>query len=218
MVDSFEIDIFEQDSSDFAGTGALRKGIADCRYHLDVLTDDFAFQGSTEHDLHGFLTNPFFDKTNARVAFGPSTSATGDECVNELNRLANYPSERSKAIFEPDAFLTSPRIRNWLTSTRLGTASDKTIGGFFTDNSPSIRKIEAAAKLQGTAPGGANYDYMVFFKRNADTARIVMPQAFGMLPIQRAGFVDTVYAYRRYGGVDTRTPMTAIVAIVRWNG
>lgn len=198
IVDAFDVDQFEQDSSGFAGSNTLGRKSRAARNLLVQRMNRLIWYGSEEHGLYGVMNYPWLSKLVSSVAYDGSDSA--DDVIADLNKWADYASNSSNAVFSPNRMVTSPRVRNYLMSKPRSATTDTTIGRFFLDNNnPGITQIDSAWELQGTGPGGT--DAILFYRDDVESLAYVPVGGMSMLPVQREGFTDTVYMYQSFGGV-----------------
>jgi hypothetical protein len=198
IVDAFDIDMFEQNSSNFAGSNVLGRKSRAARNLIVQRQNRLIWYGSDIHGLYGVLNYPWLPKAVSAVPYDGSAAA--DDVIADLNKWADYPSNSSNAVFSPTRMVTSPRVRNYLMSTPRSATTDTSIGKWFlANNNPDITQIDSAWELQGTGPGGT--DVILFYRDDTESLAYVPVGGMSMLPVQREGFTDTVYMYQSFGGV-----------------
>lgn len=197
VVDGFDLDLFEAQSSEFAGSAALSRLGRAARNAIAQEINRLIWYGNDAAGLRGVLNYPYLPKVAASVAFDGSAAA--DDVIAELNRWANYPTSQSSAVFAPTRCVTSPRVRDWLMTKPRSASTDTSIGEYFTGRNAYIKAIDAAWECQGVGPGGT--DAILFYRDTVESVAVNLIGGFSMLPTQRAGFVDTVHCYQSFGGV-----------------
>lgn len=200
-VTSFVYSLFEQLSSAFANSGLVSELLRAARDIIQEFANQKTWYGDDTNGIYGVLNYPWLPKKVVAVAF--DGSADPDDVIAELNALANFPQENSKATYRPTALVVSTRVYNYLMNTPRGSVNDTTIGEFWLrTNSCGIKSIEQAWELQGVGPGGT--DGVLFYRADRLGISNVIPQGFTTLPVQTLGFEDTTFAYMSHGGVIMR--------------
>lgn len=199
IVTSFELDIFTQQSSDYAGSQLYARHLRASRRAIEEKINRIAWYGAPEARLQGVLTYKWLAKSLSAFEYHRRTTATTLQIHDDLHAAANYPSEQSKSVFAPNAMVTSPRVRNFLMTTRLSVDNDKTIGQAFLETNAHITSIEEAWECQGVGPT-SDHDAILFYRRDVESVSLIMPQPYTTLPVQREGFSDIVFAFSDFGG------------------
>lgn len=194
---SWATDVFERQSSDFAGTQLEAELMRTAR---DVMTEHLnhvTWHGDDANDIWGVFNYPWLDKVVSGVPL--TASSTPAEILAELSRLANHAKNNSSSVFEPDTIALAVPLYTYLSSTPFGTVNDTTILEFFRKANPHIKNIVQAWELNGAGPGGA--DGALFYRRDRHGIANVVPQAFTTLPAQAFNFESITYAYMSHGGL-----------------
>lgn len=211
IVTSFNYSLFEQLSTAFANIALVAELLRTARDIIMEFANRVFWYGDTSVKLYGILNYPWLPVKVVSTPFDGSADA--DDVLGEINAVANFPKEESKATMSPNTFVTSPRARNYLMTTPRGATTDTTIGEFWLrTNGLGITKIEEAWELQGAGPGGT--DGMLFYRRDRLGVCLVVPQGFTTLPVQSLGFEDTTFAYMSVGGAIMRDVGNNILAWV----
>jgi hypothetical protein len=211
-VTSFGLDIFEQQSANFANFAAAAELLRVARDLMLQFMSDMTWYGSEEHGLYGVLNYPWLLKKVLGDALGDGTSLTPKQINAMLHAVANYPSEVSGSTFKPNAMVTTERIHNYLFNTPRSDTSDTSIGEFFLRTSKYISSIEIAPELQGVGPGGT--DGILAYRKDRMGISNVIPSSFTTLPLQSMGFEQTTYCYSSHGGVIMRNVANNMLAWV----
>jgi hypothetical protein len=210
-VNSFAIDLFERLSSQFANFAEAAEKLRVARDVMMEFANIKTWYGDDLNGIYGVLNYPWLPKLVVATPFVSASAA--DDILAELNSIVNFPEEQSKATFAPNTVVTSPRVRNFLSNTRIAGAVDNTLMKFWLEtNSQGITSIEAARELQGVGPGGT--DGFLAYRRDRLGIVNVIPQAFTTLPVQSQGFEDMTFAYMSHGGVIMRDVGNNVLAWV----
>lgn len=199
IVSSFELDLFTRQSSDFASSQLYARHLRAVRRAIEEKINRIAWYGAPEANLQGVLTYKWLAKSISAFEYRRGTTATTLQIHDDLHAAANYPSETSKSVFAPNAMVTSPRVRNFLMTTRLSVDNDKSIGQAFLETNAHITSIEEAWECQGVGPT-SDHDAILFYRRDPESCALVMPQPFTTLPVQTEGYSDIVHAFATFGG------------------
>jgi hypothetical protein len=210
-VTSIATNVFELLSSNYANLGDVERKMRSARRAMDAFINRMTWFGSKADDIYGVLTYPWLPKKIVATAF--VAGADPDDVLAELNALVNYPTERSKSVFAPNRLVVSPRIRNFLMNTRIGTVSEMTIGKFFLENNEHISQIESAWELEACGPNGE--DGILVYNDSEDGVANVIPQGLTPLPQQSFGFDNITFMYASHGGVIMRDVGNNILGFVQ---
>lgn len=200
-VTAFGYSIFDQFSADFANVAMLQDHMTVARDAILEFINWKTWYGDTSNGIYGIVNYPYLAKKVIATAFDGSASA--DDVLEELNRLANWPQEQSKGRLKPNAVVTSDRVRNYLMTTPRASGSDETIGSYFLKtNTLGIKQILAAWELAGAGPSST--DGILFFRADARGIDNVVPALFTALPVQADGYDQLTYCFAAHGGVVMR--------------
>lgn len=200
-VTAFGYNVFEQAASGFANTAMVQDHMRAARDVLLQFLNRKTWFGDSTNGIYGIINYPYLDKKSIATAF--DGSASPDDVIEELNRLANWPMEQSKGTYRPTAVVMSPRVRNYLMTTPRASGSDETIGSFWLKtNTLGITSILSAWELTGAGPSGT--DGILFFAADAYGIDNVVPSLFSTLPVQSMGFDDMTFCFAAHGGVVMR--------------
>lgn len=201
-VTAFGYTVFEQFSANFANVSMTQDHMRAARDVILQFMNRKTWFGDTANGIYGILNYPYLDKKVIATAF--DGSASPDDVLEELNRLANWPMEQSKGQYKPTAVVTSHRVRNYLMTTPRASGSDETIGSYWLKtNTLGITQILAAWEMVNAGPGGTT-DGILFFAADAYGVDNVVPALFSTLPVQSMGYEDLTFCFAAHGGVVMR--------------
>ena len=197
LVTSFGWDIFEAMSSDFAGSNYVRDGLDQCNRTLLEFSNALIWEGSAAHACYGVLNFPRLPRIYSSTAFDGTASA--DDVVAALNRALWYSRLSSAGTLDHDSVAMGERVYKFLSTTRMGTVSDKTILQYWQDTS-GVRVIQRVRELDGAGRNGRSCIF--FYSANTQGGvSVALGQDFTMLPPQMTGFSNRVFCYMRFGGL-----------------
>jgi hypothetical protein len=203
-VAAYEIDLFEQQSSDYAKTQLLMRLARGCRDAIMRLTNKFTWHGSEENGIYGVLNYPWLAKKVATTVFNSAASA--DDVIAEIVSAWNYPAETSDGVYKPNAVAISRHVWNYLATKRMGTTSSGTIETAIDYLKRTLAgfggRIEICDELNGAGPGGTHGVLMYRDDSYGVENVIVAPPT--PLPMQAIGFANTTHMYGSHGGVVMR--------------
>lgn len=210
IITGFELDMFELQASNFAGTNIRAKFQRAARRAMDEFLNEKVWLGSDEDDVYGILTYPFVPKTSSSVTISDATAA--EDILAELIRLAQLQFINSKEVFSPDTLALPTRQYEYIKSTQINTAGPtQTILEAFLRDNGHVNEVQSIPFLRSQGAGGT--DVALFFKRNdAMAAANVIPTQFTMLPAETNGFSIFVPCYMSHGGVRMWYPLNNLVA------
>ena len=209
--------MFEEQSSDFAGSGLVAELVRTMRDVVEEHANYRTWYGSDEDGLYGVFTYPYLRK---KIVLTPFTSAsTPRDILRELHRLVNFPYNSGRQTFAPDTLVTSPRIRSFLFETPMDLGTDTTIGEHFLRNNPRINSIEEAQECHDPGSNGApgmppGQDVILCYRRDRMGVVNVVPRPFTMLPGETQAFERKLFGYMSHGGVIMRDIGNNILGLV----
>lgn len=202
-VDSFGYSIFERFSGDAASFDLHGEDMMAAREILTQFVNRAFWFGAPQVGLHGALDYPWLPKKAIATPF--TFDSDPRDVLHELNRLASFPREKTKTVFNPDRIAMTTRLRNFLFETPWSplAADGKSIGEKFLSAHATITTIEEAWELEGIGPNGE--DGILVYQSGRNGVAIVTPGGpFNALPPQENGFDLEVFAYTACGGVIMR--------------
>lgn len=203
-----ELDIFELQASNFAGTQIRQELQTAAQFIMQEFLNEKTWFGDIENNITGVLNYPWLPKMALAQKFSTATSA--DDMLSALNAAANTAHAETSAIYGPDSMLVSPRMLRVLQTKRFPGADAARLADEFKAANPLIKNIDSAWELQGTGPGGT--DYIFFYRRDLRSVANVIPQTFTMLPLQTQNFSTLVPCYMSHGGIVQRDVLNNLLA------
>lgn len=196
----------------------VRKAMA-ARDVAERKLDDVIFNGDTAGTLVGLLglsnTNTYTIPNGAKgVATWFDTNGvatkTPDEVVQDMHKATNKIVTDSLNIERPDTMLLPLTSYDFISTTRMGFGSDRTILEFFLSTSPFIKQVVQSHK--GETAGVSSGRRMVVYKRDPMKLEVIIPQEFEQLPPQQEGFRLITHCHMRTGGVVLYYPKSVLYA------
>lgn len=197
-VTGFEYDLFEAQSSQYAGTGHTASHMRAAREVLMEFANWKIWLGDPQNKIYGVANYPWLQKAVSALTYD-STSAP-DQIIKDLNKWAKASYLRTKTVYKPNRVAVSPWIREYLMETPRSTTTDTTIGEFWCNtNSRGIKSIDEAWELDELAPEG--YGAMLFWNDSAMGLENMMVNPFSIIPLQLTGFAYKQYGYMSHAGI-----------------
>jgi len=212
-VDSFGYSIFERMSAQAASFDLHGEDMLAAREILTQFLNRAFWFGAPQVGLHGVLDYPWLPKKAIATVF--NTDSDPRDVLHELNRLASFPREKSRTVFQSDRMAMTPRLRNFLFETPWSplAADGLSIGEKFINAHASIKTIDEAWELEAVGPNGE--DGILVHQSGRNGIAIVTPGGpFNALPPQEEAFDLTVYAYAACGGVIMRNVGGNVLGLV----
>lgn len=201
IADSFGLTLFERQSASFANFAHEAELLRGARTIAMRYANRLIWDGSSVHKILGVLTYPWLPKRLIATPF--DGTADPDDVLGALNRLANYPSRTSDGTMRPDTVCWTEAVHNYLSNTRLGSFSDRTIlEHWFATNSLGIKKADIVWELRAKGPGST--DGILFYRKHKDSIANVLVQPFTTTPVQHSVMEDVTYCYMSIGGIIMR--------------
>ena len=200
LVTSVNVSIFDIASGNFAGRSRLQEDLRSARLIMDQTYNKLTWEGADGVLLPGIFNHPYLAKLEPATPFTSASSA--DDILAALNAIVNYPAEASGGTFQPTHVAMGINLHNFLTNTRVGSVSDKSIMTYWLENNSiglTAAKIVKARELDASGPGGTTG--LLAYRKDQMGLRHVLVRDFTPLPMQAAGFEQTVYCMMALGGV-----------------
>ena len=174
--------------------------------------DNVAWNGSTEHNLLGFLDHPNVPSyTVPNDGTGTSTlwsTKSASLIYRDLTNFAKETRTETKYVEMPEIILISSEHFDTLVETEFPAQTGKTILSFFLENqrmfAGGVRQVIPVPYLDGMGTG--NTGMMVSFRPRADKIRFHVPQDFMSLPPERQGLKYITPNMMRTGGIQLLKP------------
>ncbi len=160
---------------------------------LDQTANRLFWNGSPENQIYGVLNYPRLQRWSSAVAFDGTAAPT--DVAYEITTGFHYAENNSRGAMASNRMACSPRVANYLMSTRLNTVTGQTIGQFL-EETLNV-KIDKAQELAGIASG---VDGILFWNDATENMAVTMIQAPTFLPPVLEGIRTVNYAYSIIGG------------------
>lgn len=212
-VDSFGYSIFERMSATAASMDIHGEEMRTARDVLAQFVNRALWFGAPQVNLHGIVDYPWLPKKAIATDF--TFDSDPRDVLHELNRLANFPREKSKTTLQSDRMATTPRVRDFLFETPWSplAADGKSIGEKFVGAHARIKSIEEAWELEGVGPAGE--DGILVYQSGRNGVAVVLPGGpFNALPPQERAYDLEVFCYTGCGGVIMRNVGGNVLGLV----
>ena len=200
LVTSVNVSIFDIAAGDFAGRSRLQEDLRSARLIMDQTYNKLTWEGADGVLLPGIFNHPYLAKLEPATPFTSASSA--DDILAALNAIVNYPAEASGGAFMPTNVAMGIKLKNFLVNTRVGSADSKSIWTYWMENNTiglTPAKVVTARELDASGPGGTTG--LIAYRKDQMGLRHVLVRDFTPLPLQAAGFEQTVYCMMALGGV-----------------
>ena len=211
---SWETTIQDRDSAGFVGVDMEAENYLAGQQAVNAERNRLWWYGDADSGLYGVLTYPDMPRVISTLDF---ETASPDEILAELNRLAAYAMHSSRAVYRPTDVIFSDRVGTVLKRYR-ASGSDKTILQCFEEQNRQLT-VRFSHELDHVddyfAQLQANYSGILFYRsdRMGVTLADVLP--FTVLPQQAEALGWTSYAYSIIGGAVQRYSPSNLLAFVK---
>lgn len=187
----------------FAGVALdARLAMAARRAH-EYLLDQLVAFGLPSVGMPGFVNHP--SVALVTPATGTWSSATGEQMVADLNKLASAVVNGSKGVHAPDTIGLPTRLFEIAASKLMGSNYDRTALKVFLDQNPHVKNIESWIHLETAGASGGNR--IIAYERSSEVAEVEVPQPFEQFPVQADGLMFNIPCHSRSGGCVVHTPL-----------
>jgi hypothetical protein len=211
---SFGYNLQEVRASARANKRLPERKAAAARRVIEKKIDDILWSGDSTYGLLGLLNQPNANTcTLTADGTGGTTTwstKTPDQVVRDLHAIANTSVNLTNEIEIPDTLLLPLTSYQYISNTRMGDGSDKTIKQFFLETSEYIKRIETSIKLETAGSGSTKR--AVAYKNSNEKFEAVIPQEFETLDPERRGLEWVTMCHARCGGVLAYYPMSITYA------
>ena len=174
--------------------------------------DNVAWNGSSEHNLLGFINHPNVPSyTVPNDGTGTSTLWSTKDAAKIYRDLTNFAKETrtaTKYVELPEIILISAEHFDTLVETEYPASTGKTILSFFMENqrmfAGGVRQVIPVPYLSGKGSGGTGM--MLSFRPRTDKVRLHVPQDFMSLSPERVGLKYVTPNMMRTGGIQLLKP------------
>jgi hypothetical protein len=175
------------------------------RTQVEQAIDQWAILGNAQYGLPGLLSIPGATALGASTV-GVNTTwadkiAAGDVAAVQADLLAGVSTiiNNSKGTQAPDTLVLPIEQYILIFGTPRSDNSDTTIGSYFLQNNPSIRKVYWSQWLTGAASGGK--DVYCVFDGSRDRINTLIPMPYTQHAPQVLNLGYSVATETRFGGV-----------------
>jgi hypothetical protein len=211
---SFKYNLQEIRASARAGKRLEERKAKAARGAWERALDTVIWNGDSTHGLLGLLNQPSANTctlaSDGTGGLATWASKTPDQVVRDLNAMAFCGVNLTNEIEIPNTMLLPPTADQFISSTRMGDGSDKTIKEFFLGQNEYIKTIKTSIKLETAGSGSTRR--AVIYNPSPDKLECVVPQEYEMLDPERDGFSWKTICHARTGGVLAFYPMSITYA------
>ena len=177
--------------------------------------NDIAFNGRTDADLPGFLSNPNIPTVTVVNGAGGTpewTTKTPDEILFDVNDLFGDIFENTKMKERADTLLLPPQQWNYIASTPRASNSDTSILQYIVKNSPFIMSEDNIIPVNELVGAGtAGVDIMVAYTRRPDKLQLEIPGELQYFAPQEQGLEFVIPGMSSIAGVNVYYPLSAAI-------
>lgn len=176
------------------------------RSAIENKIENIAALGDASAKLYGIANNP--NVTLVTPITGSWATATADQIIADLHKLANSIVVTNKETFLPDTILLDIANYNLISTKRVSTTGDTgmTVLKSFLMTSPYIKQIIPWNKL-AKANALATGPRAICYKKDPEVLSLEIPQEFEQLPPQPKNLAFYVPVHARIGGVIVYYPI-----------
>lgn len=168
--------------------------------------NEIAYLGDAKIGLYGLLTYPTTPRIMSDIQI-TDTAVTNKIKLERLNAWARTP--RKLAEFEVNTVLMTEEDYGYLESTPRSDLSDVSLMEDFRKKNPTITYVGWCRQCEGAGVNGSNV--MIFYVKNPRNVVMHVPQEFEELPIDDRGHEIVVKCHERFGGVEMKQPLSAVI-------
>lgn len=176
--------------------------------------DTVAWLGDTKQGINGLLKYPgILSYTLLADGTGSSklwSTKTPDQIVRDIAGLLTAVNVATNSVEECDTLIMTRTAYNYLSFTRMGSGSDKTILTYVRENFPMLTKISWVNELVGIGAGST--DRIMAYKRDPDKLDFQLPVPFESFDPEKKGMVYKVMCHAETAGVIVYYPLSVVFA------
>ncbi len=194
--------------SAMAGAQLDQRRARAARRSVEQQIENIAALGNAKAGLNGFAKHGNVPLVTPDT--GTWSTATADQIIGDLNKLATSIVNTTKETFLPDTLALDITLYNLIATKRLSTTGDTNqtvLSGWLASN-PWIKNVATWNKL-ATADAAGTGPRIVCYKRDPEVLTLEIPQEFEQLPPQAKNLAFQVPTHARIGGVIFYYPMAA---------
>lgn len=176
------------------------------RRSIETQIDNIGALGNAAAGLRGFAKHPNIPLVTPD--FGSWATATADEIIADLNKLATSIVNTCKETFLPDTLAMDISRYNIISTRRISTTGDThtTVLEAWLRSNPWVKSVGTWNKL-ATADAAGTGPRLVCYKRDPEVLTLEIPQEFEQLPPQAKNLAFQVPVHARIGGVIVYYPI-----------
>jgi len=201
--DSYGYSIQEIRASRYANKGLEQKRANAAKKAIMQKENKIAILGDADHNLGGLLSNANIPLVTPIT--GNWLSASADQIIADLNKLANNSSIITGGVESPDTLLLPIEELTHISSTPRSATSDTTILEFFLKSNLFIKNVDWLDELK-TAGAGSTKRAMTY-RRDPDYLELEIPQEFEQFPPHPEAMEFVIHCHERIGGVNFYFPL-----------
>lgn len=220
IVDSYEYTVEDLEAAEFNNTNLDTQMAVAARQIMEAKFDQLAYDGDSNFNLDGLLTNPNIPTyTIANDGTGSTTTwstKTADQVYRDLRNFASATRTATNGVEIPEAIAMPQAQFDLIAGTPYPSASaaSETILSFFLKTqrmSPTgVQSVFPAPYLAGKGAGGT--DLMISFRKRPDKIKLHMPMDFTPEPVQPRNFSFRVPCRMKTGGTQIYKPYSLRIA------
>lgn len=173
------------------------------RTHVARKENSLKVRGDAAHGMFGIVNHPNIS------AVAPTTgswgTATGDQIVDDLNKLVNAVTTQSNGTHTPNRLGVSSLTRSRMATKRMSGAAQTTVMAFFRDQFPEI-EIVVVEELRGQGAAGTEVAFCAEMNATNYHYKAVMP--FRQHPPQARNLEFVVPCEARTAGLVVMQPLS----------
>jgi hypothetical protein len=211
FVGAFRYNVQELNAAKFSNVPLSQQKANAVRAAYEKTVNRIAFFGYPELNIKGFFELYVHNKVK-RAAKG-FTKMTPDEIVAYINSLRNRVYTTTLMVERPNCLVMDPNHLSYISSMRLGTASDTTILEFIVEkcawlekkleNVVDVNEFVGNSEKVGEAPGD---DVIAVYRRDPEKIQLSIPAELTYRSVQERGFFYYTPAWGSIAGIEAYYP------------
>lgn len=192
--------------SAMAGAQLDQRRARAARRSVETQIENIAALGNTAAGLRGFAKHPNVPLVAPDT--GTWSTATADEMIGDLNKLATSIVTTNKETFIPDTLAMDISRHNIISVKRISTTGDThtTVLEAWLRSNPWVTNVGTWNKL-ALADAAGTGPRLVCYKRDPEVLTLEIPQEFEQFPPQAKNLAFLVPVHARIGGVIVYYPI-----------
>lgn len=205
---SYGYSIREIRRSQMAGTRLDQRRAESARRSSDQKMNSIAWNGDSDYNIQGFIDAAGITEYTVPTGVSgiPWNVKTPDEIIADMNGIVTAIIDSTNGVEAPDTMLMPIAQFELIATTRMTGDSDKTILGFFLENSRHIKTVDWLTELKGAGAGGA--DRFMVYERSDMKLTWEIPSPFEQFPAQQKGLEWEVPTLQSTAGILVYYPLS----------